>query len=205
MPEPEPTTRQRLIDAAVACILEEGYYRASSNRMAERAGVTWGVIQHHFRTREGLLVAVVGAGAERLIELLETARITGTTLDQRLASLADVAWAHYGRPEFLVSVQITMDLSRDPRTAADTLEALAVLDRDALGLWQRLVDQVIPAVEQPASLGRSLFQILRGVAVGDVLADEMIAGGQRRRGRTTERALLLRSLRLAIDELAVTA
>jgi AcrR family transcriptional regulator len=201
MSTPEPTTRQRLIEATVECILDEGYYRASSNRIAERASVTWGVIQHHFHTREGLLVAVVGASAGRLIDLLEGAEITGATVEERLDSLAEVAWAHYGQPEFLVSMQITMNLSRDPRTAADTIDALAVLDRRVLGLWQRLVDQVVPAVRQPAGFGRALFQILRGVAVGDVLADEMIAGGPRRRGRQGERDLLLRSLGLLIVEL----
>ena len=48
-------SRQRVIDAAIACILDQGFYRASSNAIAERAGVTWGVIQYHFGTREALM------------------------------------------------------------------------------------------------------------------------------------------------------
>jgi len=31
-------TRQRVIEAAILCILEQGFYRASSNAIAERAG-----------------------------------------------------------------------------------------------------------------------------------------------------------------------
>ena len=52
-------SRQRVIDAAIACILDQGFYRASSNAIAERAGVTWGVIQYHFGTREALMLAVL--------------------------------------------------------------------------------------------------------------------------------------------------
>ncbi|MEY2458244.1 MAG: hypothetical protein QOG30_74, partial [Acidimicrobiaceae bacterium] len=47
----EQATRRAVIDAAVASILERGFYRASSNEITRRAGVTWGVIQHYFGTR----------------------------------------------------------------------------------------------------------------------------------------------------------
>jgi len=93
-----------MLAAAVECILEEGYYRASSNRIAQRAGVTWGVIQYHFGTREQLLLAVARQGAEELVQLLTDAEITGDTVEERLDSLADVIWLHYRRPAFLAHV-----------------------------------------------------------------------------------------------------
>jgi len=48
-------TRQKVLDAAIQTILEVGYYQASSNAIARRAGVTWGTLQHQFGTREALL------------------------------------------------------------------------------------------------------------------------------------------------------
>src|SRR3954447_4011596 len=106
-----------MLAAAVECIVDEGYYRASSNRIAQRAGVTWGVIQYHFGTREQLLLAVVRDGAEDLLRPLEGATITGDTVEQRLDSLAEVIWGHYRRPEFLAHVQVLLNLSKDPRTS----------------------------------------------------------------------------------------
>jgi DNA-binding NarL/FixJ family response regulator len=50
--------RERVIDATVSCILELGFYRASTNEIARRAGVTWGVIQHYFGTREALMLGL---------------------------------------------------------------------------------------------------------------------------------------------------
>ena len=41
-------THRRVLDAVVRTILEVGYYKASSNEIARRAGVTWGAIQHLF-------------------------------------------------------------------------------------------------------------------------------------------------------------
>src|ERR1700738_3370624 len=88
-------TRARLIDATINCILEEGFYRASSNRIAKRAGVTWGVIQYHFGTREALLVEVFKTSRQDLLTTLQNASITGDTFEERLASLADVIWGFF--------------------------------------------------------------------------------------------------------------
>src|SRR3954453_16025856 len=80
----DTTTVAKVIDAAVNCILEEGFYRASSNQIARRAGVTWGVIQYHFGTREGLLLAVFKRSADQLLHTLEHATITGDSTRERL-------------------------------------------------------------------------------------------------------------------------
>jgi len=199
----DSSTRQRLIDAAVACIVEEGFYRASSNRIARRAGVTWGVIQHHFRTREGLLLAVTRSAADHLVSVLEQADIRGDTPAERLDALAAVVWSHYRRPEFLADMQIMMNLSRDPKTARVTLEALADLNRRMMGLWQRLVDQVLEPARQPPGLAAALFDILRGVAVGEALLDSMIASRPRRpRPGNSDRDTVVRALALLLADVA---
>ena len=38
-------TRSKVIDAAIACIAEDGFKQATTKRVARRAGVTWGTIQ----------------------------------------------------------------------------------------------------------------------------------------------------------------
>src|SRR4051794_26351704 len=88
-------TRVQLIDATIDTILDEGFYRASSNRIAERAGVTWGVIQYHFGTREALLIATFEHGMRELLDALEQATIDGDSFEARLDSFVDVLWAFY--------------------------------------------------------------------------------------------------------------
>jgi TetR/AcrR family transcriptional regulator, regulator of cefoperazone and chloramphenicol sensitivity len=200
-PAADVSTRRRLIDAAVACIAEDGYYRASSNAIARRAGVTWGVIQHHFGTRERLLLEVARSGAHELVAALESAEIRGDTPEARLESLADVVFSHYCRPEFLVSVQILMNLTRDPDTASETIEALDEITTDTEVRWQRLVDQVLAPERQTPGLGKVLFYTLRGVAVGEELLNTMVARGPARSGtHRAERVALIRALASLLDE-----
>jgi len=179
-----------MLAAAVETILEEGYYRASSNRIAQRAGVTWGVIQYHFGTRELLLLAVAHNGAEDLLTRLRTAEIHGDTIEARLESLADVIWAHYRRPQFLAYVQVLLNLSKDPRTSADTVESLAESERVVGGLWQDLIDQVIPAEQQRPRLGSVIFELIRGLAIGQSLMEALPHGTPRRADDEARHALV---------------
>jgi len=201
-----PNTRERVLDAAVRCILEEGFYRASSNRIAASAGVSWGVIQHHFGTREGLLLAVFERSSTRLGEILTGASVTGTDVAERLESLADVIWSHYRQPDFLASVQILLNLSRDPRTAERTVQVLERLDRTAAAGWRRLVGEVFADAEAPGDLGTSLFDIMRGLAIGEVVSDAIPSSSARARasspgaGRTDpSRRALVRALTLLVE------
>jgi len=192
----DESTRARMLAAAVECILEEGYYRASSNRIARRAGVTWGVIQYHFGTREQLLLSVVRDGADTLRQRLEGAEISGATVEERLDSLAEVIWDHYRRPEFLAHVQVLLNLAKDPRTSDDTVAALADNERVVGALLQELVDQVTPGAGTQDGTGIVLFELMRGAAIGEGLMEALPRSGHKpvRDTRTT----LVRALALLL-------
>jgi AcrR family transcriptional regulator len=169
----DTTTAAKVIDAAVQCILDEGFYRASSNQIARRAGVTWGVIQYHFGTREGLLLAVFRQSADALLAHLENAEITGDTTHDRIESLADVIWSYYRRPEFLAYMQILLNLTHDPTTAEDTVSTLGVLNQHIFGLWQTLINEALPEHNRTPETARVLFDVLRGLAIGQELTDAL--------------------------------
>ena len=48
------------------------------------AGVTWGVIAHHFGSREALMLAALERASERLHEVVVEADVSGATLEERL-------------------------------------------------------------------------------------------------------------------------
>jgi len=60
------TAKARIRDAAMQLIGEVGYERATTRAIAERAGVTSGLIRHHYGAKEGLLAAC----DEWIIELI---------------------------------------------------------------------------------------------------------------------------------------
>ena len=50
-------SRQRILDAAVACLVESGYAGTTTLTIQARAGVSRGRLLHHFPSKETLLVA----------------------------------------------------------------------------------------------------------------------------------------------------
>jgi AcrR family transcriptional regulator len=172
-PNADPVTRRRVLDAAVSCIIERGFYRASSNEIARHAGMTWGVIQYHFGTRESLMLAVLDDMATRFVDLVEHANIEGEDPTARLTQLLDLLAAHYGTPEYLAFTQILLNMEHDPSTSAEVGAKLRAVAEQSNKHVRRLLRQTLGPVKGDAELGATLFLLLRGFAVSQQLLDAM--------------------------------
>jgi AcrR family transcriptional regulator len=169
-PPGDSASRQRVLNAAVQCILEQGLYRASSNAIAEQAGLSWGVIQYYFGTREALMLAVLEEGARRLTGAVQDAEITGRTISERVECYMDIIAGYYGSPDYLVFTQVLISLSHDPRTSADTHQHLERVSAVTQPPLRRLQAQVLKGtgIQDPA-VESLLFHSLRGLALSHVM------------------------------------
>lgn len=201
------STRARVVDAAIACILEEGFYRASSNEIARRADVTWGVIQYHFGTREALLLAVLERAAAELQQELTETEITGDTLAARIEELSAFVWRYYARPEFLAYMQVMLNLSHDPTTEAQTR---AAMEDNQIHVSQSLPklcrDAVGPSMsdEDPEKqkLAMYVFAALRGMAIDQGHVAALPTSRANSGTHDEERRMLVASLAAYVDTAA---
>jgi AcrR family transcriptional regulator len=167
-------TRDRVIQAAVECIIELGFYRGSStNEIARRAGVTWGVIQWYFGNREGLMLAVLEEGASHMIATVEGADIDGPTVVERMSQLIDVFSAHYGRPEYLASLQVLLNMDHDPRTSAEVRKTMLEVAERSNAHVRRLLRQALGPAATKSDLATTIFVVIRGFAFSQQLLDSM--------------------------------
>ncbi len=111
-------TRARVIDETVRCIVEEGFAAATAKHVAERAGVTWGVIQYHFGDRNGLLMAVVDDGVARLVDSLSSADVGELAASERIEVVVDTAWACYSSPTSTAAFEILRATRGGPGAAS---------------------------------------------------------------------------------------
>lgn len=202
----DASTRTRVIEAAIACILEEGFYRASSNKIARRAGVTWGVIQYHFGTREGLLVAVNEHAAAEFDLTFATAEIQGGTIHERLESLADVIWDYYRRPEFLAYMQLMLNLSHDPTAAKRTRDGLREVSQRFRQHLPRLMRSVLgeEVAQGPEfdALSSLLFSAFRGLALDHEFSDALpVERSVERLEPDPERTMLIDALSFYVEKI----
>jgi AcrR family transcriptional regulator len=187
-------TVRRLLDAAVACIREVGYYRASSNVIARHAGVTWGAIQHQFGTREGLLLAILEDRWAALNQRLASAEIVGETLEERLRCVVDVLASHYEQPDHLVQLLILLDLTRDPSTSAEAREAVTAHAAAMTQVWRPLFEAAIGEAAHDPDLVGYVFTTLRGYLTGNLFANTVATP----RDDTVPRDLLVKGVAAAL-------
>jgi AcrR family transcriptional regulator len=191
-------TRTRVLDATIECILELGYYQASSNAIARRAGVTWGTIQHQFGSREALLLEAIKAGWRGLQDDLREATVTGATLEERLLSVLDLLARWYGAPEYVARLQILLDLSSDPATSETTREAVIAHGQELTRAWRPLFAQAMGEAASDRELVEYAFLTLRGFLTANTLSSGYTAAAKDQRFRQ----LLVRGVAAAITERA---
>ena len=204
MPTPLPTSRRRrrdgeltwrrVIDAAIATILDLGYYGASSNEIARRAGCTWGTIQHQFGSREALLLEVLNDRWHRLQERVAVDDIEGDTLEERLTAVLGVLASHYEQPEHLAQLQILLDLTANPNTTARTREAVAIHGDRLTKAWEPLFASALGPAADHHDLARYAFLVLRGYLTGNLIADRI----SDQPDDSVERELLIRGTAAAV-------
>jgi AcrR family transcriptional regulator len=191
-------TRARMLDAVIESIVEKGYYQTSSNEIARRAGVTWGTIQHQFGTREQLLLAVIDRRWHDLEDAVATARVEGSTLEERLLSVLEVLAQHYGRPSHLAHLQIALDLTHDPNVSAEVRTSVRRHGTELERAWRPLFEQALGEAASDQDLVTYAFLTLRGYLSANVLATS-ISGKKTGVG---QRDLLVNGVACAIRERA---
>ena len=152
-------TRAKIIDETVRCIAEEGFAAATAKHVAERAGVTWGVIQYHFGDRNGLLMAVVDEGVARLLESLSSAEVSELPMRERIEVVVDTAWRCYSSPTSMAAFEI-LRANRADSSRRHLLEMNAAINQ--LG---RLITED-PANDAVADV---IWATLRGVVLAQMI------------------------------------
>jgi AcrR family transcriptional regulator len=156
-------TRARVIDAAVHCLSTEGFSRASTTRIADRAGLTWGVLQYHFGDKEGILAAVVERNFHDFVARLRGASRQRGPVRGRVATIIDVVWRLLGEPSYRATMEILRHAARDPRSSIDAPALLAAWAGEVGRLWEDVFGTDRRRGRSEAAK-HVLFATLRGLA-----------------------------------------
>ncbi len=165
-------TRAAIIAETVRCIDEEGFAAASAKHIAERAGVTWGVIQYHFGDRSGLLAAVVADGFDRFRHAVESVTVPDGPTHLRVGAVVEAAWAAFSSPESVASLEILIATRANRDEARRT--GLEVMARDMRRLGALLVGESPDGGRRQGVVGEVLLATLRGLVLSQMVTPRPI-------------------------------
>ena len=160
--ERRESTRTALLDAAVECLIDEGYAAVTTRGVAERAGVSQGAQQHYFGGRVDMVVQAVGHLSQRLAEQSREQIRTGQRDERRrMQTLLDRMWDIHTGPAF----QTAADLWAAARTDLKLREPIENLGRDLDRQLAELITEVLPTLANTDS-GRTLIDVTMATARG---------------------------------------
>ncbi|TWV40839.1 TetR/AcrR family transcriptional regulator [Streptomyces misionensis] len=162
-------TRQRLLEAAVACLAEHGWAGSTVAVVAERAGVSRGAAQHHFPTREDLFTAAVEYVAEERSSALRALFPKGAAGDRRavVTALVDL----YTGPLFRAALQLWVAASNEDQLRGRVTELEARVGRETHRIAVDLLgaDESRPGARETV---QGLLDMARGLGLANVLTDD---------------------------------
>lgn len=168
-------TRQRLLEAAVACLAEHGWAGSTVTVVAERAGVSRGAAQHHFPTREDLFTAAVEYVAEERCTALRALFPEGAHADRPtvVAALVDL----FTGPLFRAALQLWVAASNEEPLRERVTELEGRVGRETHRIAVELLgaDESRPGVRESV---QGFLDMARGLGLANLLTDD-----SRRRAR----------------------
>ncbi|MFD0269798.1 TetR/AcrR family transcriptional regulator [Streptomyces sp. NPDC127106] len=168
-------TRRHLLDAAITCLAEHGWAGSTVAVVAERAGVSRGAAQHHFRTREDLFTAAVEFMAEErsaaLPELLRDSTGAGAAAGSGRAAVVEALVDLYTGPMFRAALQLWVAASHEEQLRPRVAELEARLGRETHRMAVQLLgaDESVPGVRETV---QGFLDMARGLGLANVLTDD---------------------------------
>lgn len=161
-------SRFRLLEAAVKCLVEDGYHGTTLTAIAKRARLSLGCLQHHFPSREELLIAAVRWLFERRRgEFLEAfAQLPDS--DDRVAGAIDLLWQVVNGDSFLAYLELVVAARTDPRLRRALTPLADQLGREVKRTFLLHMGSAPATQGFEDAIPTWVFAVLEGLALGRI-------------------------------------
>lgn len=162
--ERSASTRQAVLDATIACLVEHGYAGTSTTAIQERAGVSRGALTHQFPSKNELLAAAITHLADVRLRDMGEPSDDGDRLEAGLR----VLWDTFNTDVFAAAIELWVASRTDDDLHAVLIEAERAIARSYFARSESLYGEI---ARRPG-FARGLESVvihMRGAALTDVL------------------------------------
>jgi AcrR family transcriptional regulator len=158
-------TRGLLLEATVECLAELGYTGATSQVIAERAGVSRGAQLHHFGSKMTLVIQAMDYLFERrLADFREGYRDLPRDVDTVSATL-DLLWSLVAGPSGYAYLELVMAARTDPDLRAAMRSLTKRMDHAVEATFAELFESTGQARDLFTVAWTGVFALMEGLAI----------------------------------------
>ncbi|MEM7432193.1 MAG: TetR/AcrR family transcriptional regulator [Pseudomonadota bacterium] len=161
-------TRDQILSAAVRCIVDLGYSRTTTMKIAERAGLSRGATLHHFPSKLDVIRAAVDYLHERRLKGFQAAVESIPEGADRIKTATDAYWAHATHPIFVAFFELSVAARTDDELRKILVPAQKSFDQ----AWYEMAEKLFPEWQSDKDafdLALSLVQhLMEGIAISSM-------------------------------------
>ena len=158
-------TREQILSAAVRCIVELGYSRTTTMKIAERAGLSRGATLHHFPSKLDIIRAAVDYLHERRLRAFRNSVNAIPEGTDRIKAATEAYWAHATHPIFVAFFELSVAARTDKELRKILRPAQKSFDEE----WYKTAQEVFPEWQsdrEAFDLALALVQhLMEGIAI----------------------------------------
>jgi AcrR family transcriptional regulator len=162
-------TRRRLLDAAVAELLENGLGAVTTVSVARRAVATRGAQQHHFPDKETLLAEAVRHLCRRHTEELERRLAALPRGRRRTTDALDLVYETFCGPVFAAMLELSLAARHEPALAEIVAAEEAAMAATFHDVGRDVAGPDAPPTPEFAATWLAAVSTIRGLAVLRIL------------------------------------
>lgn len=185
-------TRERLLDAALECLIEYGYAGTSTVAVCQRAQLSRGAHLHHFATKDELLLAALDHLAHKRFDGIakQAAKLANKKgspeLPERIRAAVDLTWSTFTGGLFSGALELWLAARTDPDLRAQVHRVERALGKEVAALFREMFPPEITDTRVGRHALRDITYMLRGLAVTRLLRDDAAAEEERVLARCAE-------------------
>lgn len=164
--------RQRLLEAALACLVELGYARTTTTEIVKRAQVSRGAMLHHYPSKDELMVAAMAYIADKRLQEFRAAVEKLPKGAERLPEAIDLVWSHFSSPSFYAMLELAVAARTEPGLHQRLIDAGERFESQLTKTTHDLFGQQV-ADKNLLNLGQVfMFYLMQGMATAHMSRDE---------------------------------
>jgi len=165
-------TRRRLLEAAIACLIERGFASTTTAHVCQQAGVSQGALFKHFPTKAALWVACVEQLFSELMGDFHTVFQTVLGEADRVGAAVRLLDRCFREPRFHAAIDLFL-VSRHDSALREALEPVVVAFRESLRDEARaLFPSAAQENEEFDAFFDVVFSAMQGRALGALAAPD---------------------------------
>jgi AcrR family transcriptional regulator len=158
-------TRSKLLSAAVAELVERGYFGLTTVGVAQRAGVSRGAQQNYFPHKRTLVIDAVRELAARQIEELNERVAAAPRGRDRLRVALDILFEQYSGPLFNAVVDLSLAARDEPELAAVIRRGERAMARAIHDVADSIFGPEVTATDRFSERWATTLAAVRGLAL----------------------------------------